>query len=287
MKAGFIGLGAMGAPMAANLARAGFLHGVWNRSPEKAQALADELGVRAAATSAELASEADILLICVSADADVLAVVDALLPGLRSGHIVVDHSTVSAATARVADALVRSSGAAFLDIPVTGGVEGARAATLAMMAGGEAQDLERARPVLNAMATRIAHMGPVGYGQASKAVNQIMAAGINQAVTEALAFGQAQGLDMDKLIDVVAGGAAGNWFLNKRGPTMTRGVFEPGFKLALHHKDLNICLQMAEAMNMELPLTRQTLADYARLMERGHGSEDISALYRLKRQATD
>ncbi|WP_045225687.1 NAD(P)-dependent oxidoreductase [Methyloterricola oryzae] len=287
MKAGFIGLGAMGAPMAVNLARAGYLRGVWNRSTGKAQALADELGVRAAATPAELASEADILLICVSADTDVLAVVEALRPGLRSGHIVVDHSTVSAATARAADALVRSTGAAFLDVPVTGGVEGARAASLAMMAGGEAEDLERARPVLNAMATRIAHMGPVGYGQASKAVNQIMAAGINQAVTEALAFGQAQDLDMDKLIDVVAGGAAGNWFLNKRGPTMTRGVFEPGFKLALHHKDLMICLQMAEAMNMDLPLTRQTLIDYASLMERGHGSEDISALYRLKRQATD
>ncbi len=135
---------------------------------------------------------------------------------------------------------------AFLDAPVSGGVEGAKNGTLAMMVGGDADALEKARPVLEAMTGRIMHMGATGSGQATKAVNQIMCAGINQAVTEALAFAQAQGLAMDKVIDVISGGASGNWFLQHRGSTMTQGTFAPGFKLALHHKDLKICQSMAK-----------------------------------------
>jgi 3-hydroxyisobutyrate dehydrogenase len=127
-------------------------------------------------------------------------------------------------------------------------------------------------------------MGPTGAGQNTKAVNQIMAAGINQAVTEALAFGQAQGLPMDKVIDVIAGGAAGNWFLQHRGPTMTRGTFAPGFKLALHHKDLKICQIMARQIGASSTLIDMTLADYEQLMAAGFGDEDISALYRLKKK---
>ncbi|QSA97631.1 NAD(P)-dependent oxidoreductase [Methylococcus sp. EFPC2] len=285
MRVGFAGLGAMGAPMARNLARAGRLAAVWNRTVSVAQDLAGELGVAATATPAELAGQVDVICLCVSADADVLAVVNALLPGLNSGKVVVDHSTVAADTAREAAERVRGRGADFLDVPVSGGVEGAKNGNLAMMAGGDAEALERVRPVLEAMAARIVLMGEVGAGQATKAVNQIMCAGINQAVTEALAFGAAQGLDMDKVIQVVGGGAAGNWFLDKRGPTMTRGTFAPGFKLALHHKDLKICLEMAASLGIPLPLSVQTLNDYAELMDRNHGDEDISALYRLKRPA--
>lgn len=284
MKAGLIGLGAMGAPMAGNLARAGFLKAVWNRTGSVAETVANELGVSAATTIADLARQVQVVLVCVSADQDVLAVVNALLPALSSGHVVVDHSTVSADTARHAGALIQGSGAEFLDAPVSGGVEGARNGNLAMMVGGPAATLERVRPVLAAMASRIVHMGEVGAGQSTKAVNQIMAAGINQAVTEALAFGQAQGLDMGKVIDVVAGGAAGNWFLSKRGPTLTQGSFEPGFKLALHHKDLEICLRMAGELGMALPVTEKTLLEYSQLMTQGFGNEDISALYRLKRR---
>lgn len=273
----------MGAPMARNVARQGLLAAVWNRTEATAATLAEELGVHRAESPAELAGEVDVVLICVSADRDVLEVIDALLPGLRPGSLVVDLSTVGSGTAIEAARRVREQGADFLDAPVTGGVEGAKNGTLAIMAGGAAETLERARPVLEAMGSRVIHMGDVGSGQATKAVNQIMCAGINEAVTEALAFGARLGLDLDKVIEVVSGGAAGNWFLEKRGATMTRGIFQPGFKLALHQKDLKICLSMAEQLGIHLPLTEMTSEDYAKLLEQGHGDEDISSLYRLKR----
>jgi 3-hydroxyisobutyrate dehydrogenase len=269
--------------MAGHVAMAGMLAAVWNRSPARAEELAGELGVAAAGSLAELAGQVDVVLMCVSADRDVLEVIDGLLPGLREGSVVVDHSTVSSATARLAAQKLRALGADFLDSPVSGGVEGARNGTLSLMVGGAAATLEKVRPLLQTMAGRIQHMGEVGNGQATKAVNQVMCAGINQAVSEALAFGMAQGLNMDSLIDAIAGGAAGNWFLDKRGKTMSGGSFAPGFKLALHHKDLDICLAMARELDMELPLTQQTLRDYAELMAQGHGDEDISALFRLKR----
>lgn len=285
-RAGFIGLGAMGTAMARNVARNGLLSSVWNRTEASAFELARELNITSAVSPATLASQVDVVLICVSADTDVFEVIQAMLPGLRTGTIVVDHSTVSSETAREAAKIVRSKGADFLDAPVSGGVEGAKNATLAMMVGGNAETLEAVRPVLQCMASRIVHMGEVGAGQATKAVNQIMAAGINQAVTEALAFGSAQGLNPDRVIEVVSGGAAGNWFLDKRGPTMSRGQFPPGFKLALHHKDLRICKAMAGKLGISLPITEMTLNDYARLMVQGHGEEDISALYRLKNPKT-
>lgn len=273
----------MGVHMARNVAKHGLLAAVWNRTEAKAAEFAAERGVIHARSPAELAAVADIILICVSADADVLAMIDAILPTLKAGQIVIDFSTVSRETAQEAARRVRATGADFLDAPVTGGVEGARLGTLAIMVGGAADTLERARPVLNTLGRRVVHMGETGMGQSAKAVNQIMCAGINQAVTEALAFGARLGLDMDKVIDVVSGGAAGNWFLEKRGPTLTRDIFQPGFKLALHHKDLLICEAMAQGLDVELPLTTQTRRDYAELMAQGHGDEDISALYRLKR----
>jgi 3-hydroxyisobutyrate dehydrogenase len=282
IKAGFIGLGAMGQYMARNLAAEGLLVGVWNRSATTAETLAQELDVVAASDPAALTASVDAVLICVSADNDVRSVVEQLLPGLKPGTLVVDHSTVSRETEMALAAKVAAEGGCYLDAPVSGGVEGARLGTLSIMTGGRTEDLERARPLLQAMAARIVHMGEVGSGQAAKAVNQIMCAGINQAVTEALAFAQVQGLNMGKVIEAVAGGAAGNWFLDKRGLTMTQGSYAPGFKLALHHKDLAICLAMAERAGMELPVTRMTLQQYAQLMAQGYGEEDISALYRIK-----
>jgi 3-hydroxyisobutyrate dehydrogenase len=136
--------------------------------------------------------------------------------------------------------------------------------------------------MLEAMATRIIHIGPNGTGQGAKAVNQIMAAGINQAVTEALAFAKAQNLPMEKVIEVISGGAAGNWFLEHRGNTMTQGKFKPGFKLCLHHKDLKLCQAMALQNGARLPLVDKTIEHYEQLMKDGFGNEDISALYRLK-----
>lgn len=282
MKTGMIGLGAMGIGMARNIAKAGYLTGVYNRTATKAQSLVEELDVTAFDKPEDLAANADIVLICVSADRDVLAMVEAVAQTVKPGTIVVDMSTVSGDTARQAAVILAEKQAAFLDAPVSGGVEGAKNGTLAMMIGGDADALEQARPVLETMTRCIMHMGPVGSGQATKAVNQVMAAGINHAVTEALAFAQSQNLPMDKVIDVISGGAAGNWFLQHRGPTMTQGSFAPGFKLALHHKDLLICQSMAEQSGASTTLIDMTIADYERLMAEGYGDEDISALYRLK-----
>jgi len=282
MQIAMIGLGAMGTGMARNLAKAGYLTQIWNRTSSKAQTLATELNVQAALSIAILAGQADIILICVSADNDVLEVVNSLLINIKPNTIVIDCSTVSSDTAKTAAQLLASKQAHFLDAPVSGGVEGAKNGTLAMMVGGDQDILNQATPILGAMCTRIIYMGGTGSGQGTKAVNQIMAAGINQAVTEALAFAQAEGLPLEKVIDVVSGGAAGNWFLNHRGLSMTKDCYAPGFKLALHHKDLKICQTMAEKNSADLPLVQQTVSDYERLMNDGFGDEDISALYRLK-----
>ena len=282
MKTGVIGLGAMGAPMARNLHRTGYLAAVWNRTMEKSRQLADELDVPVAVEPAALAQNCDLVILSVSADADVLEVIETMLPGVRAGTVVVDTSTISRDTAREAAARLKKAGAEFLDAPVSGGMEGARNGTLAMMVGGDTEVLRQVRPVLDSIAGRIEHMGPVGAGQATKAVNQVMAAGINQAVSEALAFAAALELPLEKVIDVVGSGAAGNWFLAHRGPTMTRGNYEPGFRVALHHKDLAICKQMAEQFDVALPLVEMTLIHYRRLMEAGCGDEDISALFREK-----
>jgi 3-hydroxyisobutyrate dehydrogenase len=285
MKTGIIGLGAMGTGMAGNLARAGHLVAVWNRTRSKAEAFAAGAGVDIAEDPADLARRAELVITCVSRDADLEEVVDALLPGLGPDAVVVDTSTVAADTARSIYQRLAMHGGDFLDAPVSGGAEGARNGTLAMMVGGDAAVLERVRPALEAIARRIVHLGPCGNGQATKAVNQIMAAGINQAVTEALAFGQAAGLPMEQVIEVVSGGAAGNWFLEHRGRSMLKGSFEPGFKVALHHKDLGICAAMARSLGIEVPFSEVTREDYDTLMDHGYGEEDISALYRLKRPA--
>jgi len=281
MKTGIIGLGAMGAPMARNLHAAGYLVSVWNRSADKAARLHADTSVIIAATPVELARQCELVILSVSADADVLEMIEALKPGLQEGTVVLDTSTVSRTTAQQAAALLHPQ--TFLDAPVSGGIEGARNGTLAMMVGGDADVLDRIRPVLDSIAGRVEHMGPVGAGQATKAVNQVMAAGINQAVTEALAFAEALGLPLDKVIEVVGSGAAGNWFLSHRGPSMSKGKFDPGFRVALHHKDLAICKAMAAELGVSMPVVEMTLIHYRRLMQAGFGDEDISALFREKR----
>lgn len=285
MQTGVIGLGAMGAPMAFNLHRAGLLHRVWNRSPDKARRVAEQTGVTVAQSPEELAQSCDLIIVSVSRDADVLEVGRRIAAAISPGAIVVDTSTVAASTAREVAALLAERDAHFLDAPVSGGVEGAKNASLAIMIGGDAEVLQCAQPALSAIARHVAHLGPVGSGQACKAVNQLMVAGINQAVSEALAFGERMGLDMQQVVDIVATGAAGNWFLEHRGKTMLAGRYDPGFKLALHHKDLTICRAMLrEAGAPALSLIEATLCDYQPLIEQGYGEEDISALLRLKRE---
>jgi 3-hydroxyisobutyrate dehydrogenase len=282
MNTGFVGLGAMGAHMARNLHRAGLLRGVWNRSAEKATALAAELPTRAYANLPALAADCDIIIICVSADADVRSVVAGLESGLKSAAIVIDCSTVSAATAREMHALLAKQGVGFLDCPVSGGVEGARLGTLAMMAGGEQSVFERARPALEKLGKTVAYLGPSGAGQACKATNQIMCAGIIQAVAEAMAFAKAEGLPLEKVIETLGQGAGSSWYFVNRAPFMAKGKFPAGFRVRLHEKDLRICRDMAAAHGAELPVVESTLAEYARLIEGGHADEDISSIYLLK-----
>jgi 3-hydroxyisobutyrate dehydrogenase len=284
VKTGFIGLGAMGRPMATHLQRCGLLAVVGNRTRARADALAAELDVTAARDAGGF-SDCAVVLLCVSADADVLANVDALATTLRPGSTVVDHSTIARDTAIEAAARLSARGIDFLDAPVSGGVEGARNGTLSIMVGGDAGVLERVRPALDAYAARIGHMGAVGAGQATKAVNQVLVAGIAQAVCEGLALGEKLGLDAERLLPTLGAGAAGCWFLERRGATMLRDEFAVGFKLSLLHKDLGIVAAMAAQAGIRSSVIGQSLSDYAELLAAGHGDDDISALIRLKRGA--
>lgn len=282
MKAGFIGLGAMGQHMARNLHRAGLLSGVWNRTEAKSAAFAAETGCRAYATVAELAAVCPTVVVCVSADDDLLAVVDSLRPTLKRDSIVIDCSTVAADTAREAARRLAAVGSGFLDCPVSGGVEGAKNATLAIMCGGESGTFERAQAVLAALGKTIVLMGPSGAGQATKATNQILCAGAIQVAAEAMAFAQAEGLPLERVIEILGQGAGSSWYFVHRAPFMARGAFPAGFRVRLHDKDLRICRDMAARHGAALPVVESTLADYARLLAAGHGEEDISTIFRLK-----
>jgi 3-hydroxyisobutyrate dehydrogenase len=283
LQVAFVGLGAMGQPMAGHLARAGLLRAVWNRTHSKAEAIAAELKVAAPATIEELARNRDLIALCVPADDDVLALAREIAAHAKPGAIVVDHSTVSSVTARAAAEMLAARGCAFLDAPVSGGVEGAKNGKLSIMVGGDEAALVAARPALDCYAARISNMGGVGAGQDTKAVNQVLVAGIAQAVCEGLALSEKLGLDAERLLTTLMAGAANSWFLEKRGATMLRDEFRIGFKLALLHKDLEIVRKLAVAAGTDRSVIEKSLADYAVLMAEGHGDEDISALIRLKR----
>lgn len=281
MQTGFIGLGAMGAPMAGHLAAKGLLSVVGNRSLAKAEALAAQAGVKAAQAAADFQT-CDAVMLCVPADADVLQHVTALATVLRAGAVVVDHSTVARDTAIEAARILAVHGIGFIDAPVSGGAEGARNGRLSVMCGGDAATLEQVRPALECYGARVSLMGPTGSGQATKAVNQVMVAGINEAVCEALALAAKLGLDAATLLPTLGSGAAANWFLDKRGATMLRGEFVPGFKCAHMLKDLHIARATAQAAGIAHPALAQAEADYAVLVREGHGDADTSALIALK-----
>lgn len=283
MRTGFIGLGAMGAPMARHLAAKGLLVGVHNRTHSTAQALAAELKVEAFADPATLAAHCDVLFVCVSADADVLQVGRAVAPALKPGAVLIDTSTVGSATARTLAHELQAVGVHFLDAPLSGGVEGARNGKLSVMVGGDAAILQIVRPLLDCFAARITHMGPVGSGQATKAVNQVLIAGIAEAVCEGLAFGEKLGLPQTQLLEVLKAGAAQSWFLEKRGATMLDNQFGGGFKLALLLKDLKIVQAMLDEQGMQSTVVRQAIIDYTRLVQMQAGDDEISSLIRLKR----
>ena len=282
MQTGLVGLGAMGTHMARNLHRAGLLTGVWNRTAGKAMALAEELKCHAFASLAELAGNCEAVVICVSADDDLRAVVAALDAGLSPNMIVIDCSTVGSATAREMHDHLAALGVGFLDCPVSGGVEGARNASLAIMAGGDESVFGRALPILEKLGKTITYFGASGAGQAAKATNQIMCAGIIQAVGEAMAFAHAEGLPLERLIETLGKGAGSSWYFVNRAPFMANNRFPAGFRVRLHDKDLRICRDMAAKRGAVLPVVESTLHEYERLIERGFGDEDISSIYRLK-----
>lgn len=283
MKVGVAGLGVMGRGMARNLSAAGLLAGVWNRTRANGEALAEELQVPLTEDAAALARLCDVVITCVSADQDVREVVGALADGVSKGDVVIDTSTIGVDTAEAAAETLRARGAEFLDAPVTGGPEGADAGTLQIMVGGDPDVLERIRPALQAIGSGATHFGPVGYGQRAKAVNQVMVAGLVQAISESLSFAEASGLDTERLLPVLTGGAAGSRLLERRGSRILAGDFEPGFRVSLHHKDLNLCRDLLQKLDVSLPLVEMTIKHYERLLEQGYGEEDTSALFRLKR----
>ena len=273
----------MGAPMARNLHKAGLLTAVWNRTSQKALALGAELGVAAPASLEEFAKSLDVAVLCVSADADVRSVVERMAPGLRRGATVIDCSTVSADTARWAAQFLAERGVSFIDAPVSGGVEGAKNGTLAIMCGGERGAFDAVRPVLAAMGKTIEHFGDSGAGQATKATNQIMCAGIIRACAEAMAFAGAHDLPLDRVVSTLGAGAGSSWYFVHRAPNMIRESYPAGFRVKLHAKDLGICHDMAARFGVKLPVVESMLAEYAELMKLGFGDEDISATHRLKK----
>jgi 3-hydroxyisobutyrate dehydrogenase len=286
VRVGFVGLGTMGAAMAANLIRAGHQLTVWNRTPGRAADLV-AAGAAEAADPASVAAAAEVVVVCVSDTADVEAVVlgpGGVAQGAAAGTLVIDCSTIAPAGARhVADRLAER-GVGFVDAPVTGGSEGARNATLAILVGGGADDVARARPVLEAMGHTVTHLGPVGAGQAAKAVNQVILAGAYLGVAEGLVLAIKAGLDPSDVVEALSGGAAQSWVLSNRSGRMIAGEYPLGFKTSLHRKDLRIGLDLAREAGVALPVAALCEQLETGLIVAGHGDEDMSALARPLRE---
>ncbi|MFH1474399.1 MAG: NAD(P)-dependent oxidoreductase [Chloroflexota bacterium] len=282
---GVAGLGTMGGAMAANLVRAGFPLLVWNRTAGRAHELED-LGATVAASPATLAADADIVLVCVSDTPDVEAVLfaaDGVAAGARAGTLVIDCSTIDPAASRGFADRLAGQGIGFVDAPVTGGSEGARNATLAILVGGEPADVERARPVLAAIGRTVTHFGPVGAGQAAKAVNQVILAGTYLGVAEGLVLALKAGLDPEQVVAALSTGAAQSWVLANRSGRMLANDYPLGFRVALHLKDLGIALAMARETGAALPVAALAAQIEAGLVAGGHADDDMSALARAIR----
>ncbi len=287
MNIAFIGMGTMGAPMAKNLLKAGFDVTVHNRTREKEEPVAAE-GAKRAASPQAAASAAEIVIVCVSDTPDVEAVIlgdDGVIHGIRDGALVVDMSTISPTVTKEIAEKLKEKGAAMLDAPVSGGSEGAQKGTLSIMVGGEAADLERALPALEAMGKTIVHIGPTGAGQVTKAINQILVAGTYWSVAEGMALGLKAGLDMEKVIEAVGGGAAGSWGLTNRGSFMVNNDYPLGFRVKLHRKDLLIALEAARELGVPMPMAAFVEQVENALIARGYGDEDVSAMARNVREA--
>ena len=279
----FIGLGIMGGPMAANLVKAGFEVVGYNRSPEAVQRLVDA-GGRGAKDVAEAVQEADVIVTMVPDSPDVEAVAtgeDGIFASAKAGSLYVDMSTIRPDVAmRVAEA-GRKAGLRVLDAPVSGGEAGAVEGSLSIMVGGEPADFEAAKPVLDAVGKTIVHVGPAGSGQTVKAANQLIVAGNIQLLAEAVVFLEAHGVDMKAALQVLGGGLAGSTVLNRKGANMLNREFTPGFRLALHHKDMGIVTSAAREAGVVIPLGSAVAQLIAALVARGDGGLDHSGLLKL------
>ncbi len=279
-KLGFIGLGIMGHGMAHNLLKAGFEVTVWNRTAARMDPLV-EAGATAADSPAEVARHCSIIFICVSDTPDVEAVVlgeNGVLEGVTEGALVVDHSTISPHTTKEIAAALNAKGVHMLDAPISGGSEGAANGTLSIMIGGAAEQVERARPYLEAMGKTITHVGEQGAGQSVKLVNQILVVGTMISLGEAMLFAEASGLDLEKTLAAVSGGAAGSWTLSNRGPQVAKRDWRPGFTIDLQQKDLRLVLQAADQMGIPALCTSLVFNLYRTLQAQGLGGDGNHAL---------
>ena len=281
-RVGFIGLGIMGRGMALNLIKAGFDLTVWNRTASRMDELV-AAGARAAADPAGLAAECDLIITCVSDTPDVEAVLTGdeppgVLHGVRAGALVIDMSTISPHATRALAARLAERGAHMLDAPVSGGSEGAARGTLSIMVGGDAAQVERARPVFQAMGKTITHVGGPGDGQMVKLVNQILVVGNALAMSEALLFAQAGGLDLRKTLEAVVPGAAGSWMLANRGPQILNRDWRPGFTIDLQQKDVRLVLDAANQLGVPVVVSSLIFNLYRSLQHDGLGAEGNHAL---------
>jgi 3-hydroxyisobutyrate dehydrogenase len=285
-KVAFLGLGVMGSPMAGHLARAGHSVTVYNRTAAKAAQWVEKNGGRSAASPAAAATGADIVLMCVGNDADVRAVAlgaDGAVAAMKSGTILVDHTTASASVAREVYAAAKARGVRFLDAPVSGGQAGAENGKLTIMVGGDADAFALAEPVLAVYAKAVTLMGGSGAGQLTKMVNQICIAGLVQGLSEGLNFAAKAGLDVERVLDVIGKGAAQSWQMDNRGKTMAADQFNFGFAVDWMRKDLAICLAEGRNNGAALPVSAIVDQFYARVQARGGGRWDTSSLIRLLR----
>lgn len=283
----FLGLGVMGYPMAGHLARAGHQVTVYNRTSAKAQAwCAAHAGQQHAATPALAAQGADLVFCCVGNDDDLRSVTlggDGAFVGMKPGAVFVDHTTASANVARELAAAAHTQGLHFVDAPVSGGQAGAQNGVLTVMCGGDLEAFETMRPVAMAYAKAVTYLGASGAGQLAKMVNQICLAGMVQGLSEAIAFGQKAGLDMNQVLDVIGQGAAQSWQMDNRGKTMVADQFDFGFAVDWMRKDLGLVLDEARRNGARLPVTALVDQFYADLQQRGGGRWDTSSLIRRLR----
>lgn len=279
-RVGFIGLGIMGGGMARNLLGAGMEVTVYNRTRAKTAAFATA-GAAVADSPRDLAARCDIVITCVSGTADVEEVISGeqgVLSGLSPEMLVIDMSTISPEATRRLAFEVEEAGGHYLDAPISGGSEGAQRGTLSIMVGGRQEDVRRAQPLFDAMGSRTTHVGPVGSGQSVKLVNQVLVVVNMLGIAEALVFAQASGLDLERALQAVTGGAAGSWMLENRGPQCITGDWRPGFAIDLQVKDLRLALEAARAAGVPLATTQRTLELYETLQARGLGGEGNHAL---------